>query len=49
MKQHPAIIKEYDLLVEIWAKSVKKTHDFLLEKDFERIKMNYQPTFHMWI
>lgn len=46
MKQHPAIIAEYDLLVEIWAKSVKKTHDFLLEKDFERIKNelpNYFP------
>ncbi|WP_206911784.1 hypothetical protein IGL98_002976 [Enterococcus sp. DIV0840] len=44
MDQHQATENEYSKLVEIWAKSVKQTHDFLSTEDFETIK-NELPTY----
>ncbi|MBO0475343.1 GNAT family N-acetyltransferase [Enterococcus ureasiticus] len=44
MDQHQATENEYSKLVEIWAKSVKPTHDFLSTEDFETIK-NELPTY----
>ncbi|WP_086314252.1 hypothetical protein A5821_001860 [Enterococcus sp. 7F3_DIV0205] len=44
MNDHQATKNEYDKLVEIWARSVKKTHDFLQIEDFERIKRDL-PTY----
>ncbi|MGX7151243.1 GNAT family N-acetyltransferase [Enterococcus ureasiticus] len=44
MDQHQATENEYSKLVEIWAKSVEQTHDFLSTEDFETIK-NELPTY----
>lgn len=38
MKQHHATKEEYSKLVEIWARSVEQTHDFLTQNDFHTIK-----------
>jgi putative acetyltransferase len=38
MKRRPAEPEDYPLLVAIWRKSVRHTHDFLKEADFKQIE-----------
>lgn len=38
MNQHQATENEYSKLVDIWARSVRQTHDFLKDDDFKTIK-----------
>ncbi|EOL48997.1 GNAT family N-acetyltransferase [Enterococcus caccae] len=38
MNYHQAQIHEYPQLVDIWARSVKQTHDFLQVEDFKKIE-----------
>lgn len=38
MKNHQVRKSEYSILVEIWARAVKQTHDFLQVEDFQTIK-----------
>ncbi|MGX7245378.1 GNAT family N-acetyltransferase [Enterococcus quebecensis] len=44
MNYHQAQQNEYNILVEIWIRAVKKTHDFLETEDFQTIK-NELPTY----
>lgn len=37
--------KDYEILVEIWARSVKATHHFLKEEDFNEIKAALIPDY----
>ncbi|MTD38279.1 GNAT family N-acetyltransferase [Erwinia sp. CPCC 100877] len=48
MKATQAKSKDYYLLVDIWRKSVRQTHDFLKAEDFERIASEL-PTYFEYV